>query len=89
MQFKNDQYDHSRLPKSEITKQRMSEAKRGRKYTPEHRLNMKVSQILKNCIKNNVDPIDHVTDHKTYTTLEKREIIKNIIRREDERNERL
>ena len=81
MQLKNDGYDHVRVPASPSTRRKMSEAKRGRTYTPEHRLNMQVTHILKGCLKNNKDPIEHVSSLKKYSTLEKRAIIKRIIER--------
>jgi len=86
----HDGYDHTRLPKAKHTRQKMSEAKKGRTYSDEHKLNMIVSHLLRGCQKNNKDPVDHVTDHWKYTTKEKRAIIKIILQREeDERNARL
>ena len=81
MQFKADHYNHTRLPKKTKTKELMSKAKLGRKYTPDHKLNMRVSHLLKTCKRNNVDPISHVRNHSIYTDEQKEQIINRIIER--------
>lgn len=48
---------------SEQTKKRMSQAKKGRKYTAEHKLNMKVSHILKYSIEKDYCPVLRVLGH--------------------------
>ena len=90
IKLQNDGYDHTRLNKSVYTRKKMSDAKKGRTYTPEHKLNMIVSHLLSGCKKNNKDPIVHVTEHWKYTTVEKRAIIKIITQRQEaERDARL
>ena len=60
------------LPKTEVTKQRMSEAKLGRSYTPRHKLNMAVSQILLAAQKRSYCPVLRIQNHPRWSTLKKR-----------------
>ena len=84
IKLQHDGYDHTRLPKAKHTRQKMSDAKKGRTYSEEHKLNMIVSQLLRGCEKNNRDPIDYVTGHANYSTKEKRAIINIIIKRQED-----
>ena len=89
IKLQNDGYDHTRLPKAKHTRQKMSNAKKGRTYGQDHKLNMVVSHLLRGCVKNNKDPIEHVNTHWKYNDVEKQTIIKMIIKRQEAEREGL
>lgn len=73
-------------PRTDETRQRMSIAKLGRKYNPSHRLNIRVSQILKWADKKQVCPVLHVMEHRLYSEEEIIEILYVIHERGDYTN---
>jgi len=75
MKFKHDGYDHTRLPKTKRTKELMSKAKKGRKYSETHKHNMRVTQILNACKRYDIEPVKHIINHFKYTPEEKHNIL--------------
>lgn len=70
--------------RSDTTKEKMREAKLGKKFSLDHRLNMSVTHLLKSCRANGNCPITVTLESNRYDEETKKLLIDKILERQQE-----